>query len=211
MKYKRGFTLVELLVAIAIFAALSALGWKVFDYLIKVKERNSIHEQNLARLQEAYQQILRDSLQLIPLTANNGGELRPALELNDQHFIFSKAGVNDPLGQGLGPYERIEYQYSSTDQKLYRLKYQDLNTSTAIQPHSSVLLDQVEQYRISVLNPAELNRWPEGVLDPASQSEQLKILPRGFKINLTINGTEYEWIYSLLNAGDLKGKTINPS
>jgi len=62
MKYKRGFTLVELLVAIAIFAALSALGWKVFDYLIKVKERNSIHEQNLARLQEAYQQILRDSL-----------------------------------------------------------------------------------------------------------------------------------------------------
>ena len=34
-----GFTLVELLVAIAIFAVLSALGWKVFDYLIKTKDR----------------------------------------------------------------------------------------------------------------------------------------------------------------------------
>ena len=28
-----GFTLIELLVAIAIFAVLSALGWKVFDHL----------------------------------------------------------------------------------------------------------------------------------------------------------------------------------
>ena len=35
MKIKNGFTLVELLVAIAIFAVLSMLGWKVFDYLLK--------------------------------------------------------------------------------------------------------------------------------------------------------------------------------
>ena len=41
-----GFTLIELLVAIAIFAVLSALGWKIFDYLIKVKDRNVIHEEN---------------------------------------------------------------------------------------------------------------------------------------------------------------------
>ena len=38
MKYKQAFTLVELLVAIAIFAVLSMLGWKVFDYLLKVKD-----------------------------------------------------------------------------------------------------------------------------------------------------------------------------
>ena len=53
MHKRAGFTLVELLVAIAIFAVLSALGWKVFDYLIKVKERNAQHEQKLANLQQA--------------------------------------------------------------------------------------------------------------------------------------------------------------
>ena len=37
----KGFTLVELLVAIAIFAVLSALGWKVFDYIVKTKDQNA--------------------------------------------------------------------------------------------------------------------------------------------------------------------------
>lgn len=77
-----GFTLVELLVAIAIFAVLSALGWKVFDYLIKTKDRNAQHEEQLFILQDAYQQILRDTLQIIPLTANMNGQMRPALSLN---------------------------------------------------------------------------------------------------------------------------------
>jgi len=40
----KGFTLVELLVAIAIFAVLSALVWKVFDYIIQPKDRNVVHE-----------------------------------------------------------------------------------------------------------------------------------------------------------------------
>ncbi|MFI7850055.1 type II secretion system protein J, partial [Acinetobacter baumannii] len=42
-----GFTLVELLVAIAIFAVLSLLGWKIFDYLLKVRDRNAEHEVHL--------------------------------------------------------------------------------------------------------------------------------------------------------------------
>lgn len=57
MKKRSGFTLVELLVAIAIFAVLSALGWKIFDYLIKTKERNQQHELQIFELQDAYQII----------------------------------------------------------------------------------------------------------------------------------------------------------
>ena len=39
-----GFTLVELLVAIAIFAILAAMGWNVFEHISHVKERNVIRE-----------------------------------------------------------------------------------------------------------------------------------------------------------------------
>lgn len=115
---RSGFTLVELLVAIAIFAILSLLGWKVFDYLLKVRDRNTQHEVQLFELQDAYQQVLRDTLQIIPLSANQGGQLRPALEIDNQVLRFSKAGVTDPLKQGLSPFERIEYRYDP-DQKSF--------------------------------------------------------------------------------------------
>lgn len=196
-----GFTLVELLVAIAIFAVLSLLGWKIFDYLLKVRDRNAQHEVQLFELQDAYQQILRDTLQIIPLSANQGGQLRPALELDNQVLHFSKAGVTDPLKQGLSPFERIEYRYDPDQKKLYRLKYSNLNTSNKEQPLSSTLLSQVEQFQIMVLTPQEVTKWPEINIDP-TKPEEFRKLPKGIKIQLTVAGVSYEWIYSL-NQGDL--------
>lgn len=194
---KEGFTLIELLVSIAIFAVLSAMGWKVFDYLIKVKDRNSMHEENLGQLQQAYQQVQRDSLQMMPITANLAGQIQPALVLNNNNLTFSKVGVTDPLKQGLSPYERVEYQYNAQDKKIYRLKYNNLNMNNAAQPLSSVILADVDQYEIVVLTPNELNRWPEGANsnDVGAQS----VLPRGINMRFTIRGIEYEWIFSLLN------------
>ena len=193
-----GFTLVELLVAIAIFAVLSALGWKIFDYLIKVKDRNAMHEENLGQLQSAYQQIQRDTLQMIPVTANNAGELEPALNLNNQRLSFSKAGVTDPLKQGVSPYERVEYRYIQQEKKLYRLKYSNLNRVRSEQPLSSVLLSDVDQFQIAVLNPDELDRWP------SDGTNDVNLLPRGLKIKVTIRDVEYEWIFNLLNTDFLK-------
>ena len=189
-----GFTLIELLVAIAIFAVLSALGWKIFDYLIKVKDRNVMHEENLGQLQGAYQQIQRDTLQIVPISARNGEEIEPALRLDNQKLSFSKTGVTDPLKQGLSPYERIEYVYNPQEKKLYRLKYSNLNRNNSEQPLSSVLLADVDQYRIDALNPTELDRWPNGMIKNEGQ------LPRGIKIKVTIRDIEYEWIFSLLNS-----------
>ena len=205
MNVKKGFTLVELLVAIAIFAVLSALGWKVFDYLAKVKDRNAMHEANLEQLQESYQQILRDTMQAVPLTANIKGQQQPALVLQNGRFNFSKTGVTDPLQQGISPHERVEYQYRADEKKLYRLKYRNLHQTGNDQPESSVMLDEVEAFEIVVLNPNELSSWPESSVD-SQQIEQLRLLPKGIKINLTVRDVQYEWIFSLLQTDFLKKK-----
>lgn len=209
-KNKKGFTLVELLVAIAIFSVLSALGWKVFDYLIKVKDRNAEHEINLGQLQEAYQQILRDTVQVVPLNANINGDIQPALVLQNGRFNFSKTGVTDPLQQGISPDERVEYQYRADEKKLYRLKYRNLNSTGRDQRESSVLLNDVDQFEIVVLNPNELNAWPEGPAD-LNDVTQKQVLPKGIKIKLTVKDVAYEWIFSLLNTDYLKqqNSTLN--
>ena len=205
MTKRSGFTLVELLVAIAIFAVLSALGWKVFDYLIKIKERNTQHEQRLGQLQEAYQQVLRDTVQIVPITANVTGQVQPAVMLQNGQLTFSKTGVTDPLMQGIPPEERVEYIYKADEKKLYRYKYKNLNQAGNDQPETSVLLDSVDQFQIMLLNPNEMAQWPEVALSE-NDVTQTKILPRGLKINLTVNEVSYEWVFSLLNTDFLKQK-----
>lgn len=205
MTKRSGFTLVELLVAIAIFAVLSALGWKVFDYLIKIKERNTQHEQRLGQLQEAYQQVLRDTVQIVPVTANVAGQVQPAVMLQNGQLTFSKTGMTDPLMQGIPPEERVEYIYKADEKKLYRYKYKNLNQTGNDQPETSVLLDSVDQFQIMLLNPNEMAQWPEVTLSE-NDVTQAKILPRGLKINLTVNEVSYEWVFSLLNTDFLKQK-----
>lgn len=197
-KTNLGFTLVELLVAIAIFAVLSALGWKIFDYLVKVKDRNAMHEENLGQLQEAYQQVQRDTLQIIPVTASFGQQILPAISLENQKISFSKTGMTDPLKQGISTYERVEYVYNAQDKKLYRLKYANLNLPNSAQPLSSVLLNDVDQYQVTLLNPNELERWPD------ENTFNERQLPRGIKIKVMIRDVEYEWVFSLLNTDFLR-------
>lgn len=204
LRNTHGFTLVELLVAIAIFAVLSAMGWKIFDYLSRVKEHNAMHEARLGQLQDAFLQMQRDSLQMVPLTANVAGEEQSALRLDNQKLTFSKAGVTDPLRQGLSPYERIEYQYNAQDQKLYRLKYSNLNIPANSQPLSSVLLSDLESYQVTVLNPNELIGWPEQDQQGNSNMPVSAQLPKGLRIIFKQRGVQYEWIFSLLNTDFLQ-------
>lgn len=68
-----------------------------------------------------------------------------------------------------------------------------------MQPLSSTLLENVEQFKIVVLNPQELSQWPENLSDP-NDIAALKTLPLAIKIQLTVAGTDYEWIYSLLKS-----------
>lgn len=205
---QQGFTLVELLVAIAIFAVLSALGWKIFDYLNKVKDRNAVHEQQLLSLQDSYLQMQRDALQIVPLTANIAGQIQPALLLDDQSLQFSKAGVTDPLKQGLSPFERIEYRYNAQDRKVYRLKYPNLNVLQTTQPLSSTILENVDEFQITILNPNELNSWPDtSTISSNSNDVQdgvARLLPKGMRIRFKQQDVEYEWIFSLLNTDYLK-------
>lgn len=198
LKSQAAFTLLELLVAIAIFAILSAMGWKIFDYLGQIKARNSLHEENLAQLQEAYLQVQRDTMQMLAVGASIEGASKPALQLSNQQLSFSKTGVTDPLQQGLAPDERIEYQYNPEQKTIYRLKYAHLDRTAAEQPLSSVLLSNVDQYQITLLNPNELNQWPDSGINLNTNQASTQ-LPRGIKMKISIAEVEYEWLFGLLN------------
>ena len=196
VKLNKGFTLVELLIAIAIFAVLAALGWKIFDHVSDVKERNVAREQVLNEIQVAYQILLKDSVQIVPIAVDVSDSIQPALILQNNQLSFSKGGVVDPLQQGLSPFERIEYHYDEKNKSIIRSRYSSLNHSSNENPESSIFLNHVDELNIAVLNSDELNLWPENT---DADSLNLQKLPKGVRFMFTQNGTKYEWIFSLLD------------
>ena len=64
MNKQSGFTLLELVIALAIFALLGLASGRLFDTVVRAQQATTSHEQDLRRLQRAVGVIERDVLQL---------------------------------------------------------------------------------------------------------------------------------------------------
>lgn len=61
---QQGFTLLELVIAMAIFAVLGLACWRLFDGVIRAERSSSSHERDMRTLQRAIAVIERDALQV---------------------------------------------------------------------------------------------------------------------------------------------------
>ncbi|WP_073524741.1 type II secretion system protein GspJ [Pseudomonas fluorescens] len=64
MNKQAGFTLLELVIALAIFALLGLASGRLFDTVVRAQQGTASHEQELRRLQRAIAVIERDALQV---------------------------------------------------------------------------------------------------------------------------------------------------
>lgn len=62
-KSQQGFTLIELMIALVIFAMLALAGWQIMDSLTKSRERGYQHQKSLSQLDYAYLQLSQDLAQ----------------------------------------------------------------------------------------------------------------------------------------------------
>ena len=202
-RFNWGFTLVEVLVAIAIFAVLSAMGWQVFDQLLKNRDRNAEHAAALSQLQAAYGQLTRDMNQTVPVsgrTSDSIGAPEPAFEIDSEHIAFNKAGVVDPLQLGLEPFEHIEYRFDSARQLLLRYRYPLYRHSTA-QPKAETVLSHLSQLQFEALDPAAQSQFPvssNGSVHGEPPST-LSPLPKGIALHFEQNGESYLWKFALVS------------
>lgn len=198
MKHKRGFTLVEVLVAIAIFAVLSAAGWRVFDQLIQTRERNHQHAQHILQLQTAYNQLLRDVQQIIPVAGKLGANEYPALVLQRELLQLNRSGVIDPLQQGLDTLEFVEYGYDSQKQALVRYKSPYIYRQDVQLMQADVVLAPVSEVRFQALDPDVQDQWPSQLIVEADAKQfMLTKLPKGIALNFNYRDQEYRWVFAL--------------
>ncbi len=174
MRQQRGFTLLELMVAMAIFAMLAVAGWQVFDGVNRARERAQLQADKLAVLQYAYLQLQQDMGQVVAYqapSAQNGGAngsnlnattngnannnttseqdaitAEPFMRLTGEQLSFVRFANPDPRYQTSPSLQRVDYIFA--DERLIRRQYNNVEGGS-----DSVSLDTV------LLNGVTAGRW----------------------------------------------------
>jgi len=215
----RGFTLLELIVVIAIFGVMSAMAYGGLSSVLKTR----VHvEQTLERTgeyQKAYMRLRNDFQEVHARTIRDAfGTEQPAF-IGDSyaHVSMTRGGWRNPLSQPRASLERVTY-YLDTDKKaLIRRSFRVLDQAQDSKPVEVTLLsgvtelswryfDQSRQWQ-TTWPPASASNTTTGTTPPpplaveitlhTPDMDQLKFLfnlgldplPQGFKPGLITSGT----------------------
>jgi general secretion pathway protein J len=179
----KGFTLLEVLVAIMIFAMMSLAAYQVLQGVLRSSEISKIHSERLTELQRAMLIIEQDFTQIVARKSRQEGvdteELRALtvgkglFSSQDQGIEFNRMGWANPLN--LLPRSNIlRVRYILQDGELQRLYFLYPDTVSGQQPEVQVLLKDIEKLSFRF--------WSNGWKESWSPSETL---PQGIEINFT--------------------------
>ncbi len=203
---EKGFTLIELVVAMAIFAILTMAGWQVFDNLIKIRERTTIKAEQVNDIQALYEQLTRDFTQVTPRSVTIGSNKESALLIQDNELRLTRTGVIDPLQMGVSPLERVIY--SVQQGQLIRQSFNQVDQTGNLIPIKTVMLGDATDWTISAINDtadrASSQTWPvgtEGIISATAsepESPAFVKLPLAVQITLTTHGQPLKWLFPLV-------------
>lgn len=186
MSRDNGFTLLELLIALAIFAVIGAAAYGGLASVLATRQTLATDSAQLQQLQLAFGWLRRDIEQAAPRPVRDStGAWQPALA-GDSHtgtlLTLTRDGRDDPLGLPRSALERLSYRLHNG--RLVRLSWPVLDGADASNGQSSVLLRHIDRLRIRFLGTDNrwLDHWPVTSHDPKAP------LPRAIELRLTVTG-----------------------
>tara|TARA_R100001244_G_scaffold6846_4_gene8905 strand:- start:3025 stop:3699 length:675 start_codon:yes stop_codon:yes gene_type:complete len=197
-----GFTLLELLIAIAIFALLGLGTYRMLDSVLRTDSSTRAHEQQLRELVRAIAAFERDLLQVTVRPVRDPfGEARPALlgETLDSAVVeLSRVGWRNPLGQARASVQRVRWQLSG--EQWQRHYWTVLDQAQDSQPNVQQALEGVTRLQLRYLDGdgAWQSSWPPV---QSSADEQLKALPQA--VELLLEHRRYGAVRRLLRLPDV--------
>ncbi|HEY3700530.1 MAG TPA: type II secretion system minor pseudopilin GspJ [Spongiibacteraceae bacterium] len=188
--YSRGFTLMEVLVAISIFALIGVASYRVLSSVMQTNERIAAHSEQMRSVNRAFWLLQQDIEQLLKrnvkdISADNPNAENYLLVQNDNELPLqlTRGGRANPLGLPRSSMQRVAYavghhpDYEKSDsphyheERSYLLRYTwpMLDGSGGKeQAQVQIVLPDIESMTINVLTEqGQQTAWPvEGINDP---------------------------------------------
>jgi general secretion pathway protein J len=195
----RGFTLLELIVVMAIFAVLSVMAYGGLSSVLTARERVLQSLERTTALQKAYLRLRNDLQQLRARPSRDPyGEPQPALALlHDGSVEFTRSGWRNPLAHPRSALERVAYRLDPED-RLMRTRWHAVDRAQNAPVSEVVVLDQVESLRWRFLEGKEWREaWPPAA---ATATPALDAVPRAVELVLVLKDVgEVRLLFSASN------------
>ncbi len=159
--YHRGFTLLEIMVAVSIFALIAAMTTTNLVQVGKAGERVSEAQRRLAEVQFALAYLGKDITQIIDRKIRDQfGDEQPGLKLTEDSLAFSRTGWSNLLQQPRSDLQRVEYLLN--DSQLVRRYRFHLDQPYTDGPIEQPLLERVSDFSVKLLTQGkqEYEIWP---------------------------------------------------
>lgn len=183
-----GFTLIEIMVAVAVFAVMSMLAWGALARSLTDAEMLTERMDRLESIQRTMQFLTTELTQAAPRPVRDelGDTYVPAVYSSlsgDFSLEFTHGGWRNPAGLPRSTLQRTAYRIE--EEQLIRYHWTVLDRTYANEPIATVMLDEVESLLFLFYDDSgEASEvWPP---QGATGASALRIRPRAVEIILTL-------------------------
>lgn len=202
-----GFTLVEVLVALSIFAVLGAGATTLLRQMSDTKTHIEERASQFARLQSTHSRITRDVSQLVwrPWRDELGQKRDPVIGGFGQLALhLTRAGWSNPLQRRRSDLQRVAYWLENNN--LYRLFLVQPDMAPKTEPIRQLLLEGVNRLDVEFIDRQgqTLTYWPANELAIRGGDVEPRVLAAiRFKLDLS-SFAKVEWLIPVAWQADLK-------
>lgn len=182
-----GFTLLEMLVALAVFSIVAVMSYRGLDAVATARAGAGTATARLVALQRSVLFFERDLEQLIGRPVRDGhGTVRAAV-IGTEHaggaaLEFTHAGWDNPAGRDRSNLQRVRYRYDRAEASLVRESWGVLDLAPDSSPTSQSLVPGLRGagFRFMDGNGIWREDWP-------ARAQDLDILPRAIELTLIVD------------------------
>ena len=184
-----GFTLLELLIAITIFAIIVTFVYAGLDVVLDTKNQTDEHLDHLAKLQLGLNLMERDLEETVNRPIRNEyGDSQPALQTGGFSGLIlelTRGGFANPMKLPRSELQRVGYQLE--DETLYRVTWPTLDRAQDSTPRRQKLFDGVKGMEIYYFDQSmeRQTQWPPQQSGRQNQSDT--DLPKAVEIILELD------------------------